>query len=964
MLVEFSPWETADTSLRLSLPKRKRSRRGDLSSSCGFFPITGSVVTTKAGKKKKRTNTESARAIFAITSPHRVTVLVEKNKGFSAGAPTTEAADAAFSLHESRELQYTSRPGDSSAFLNEESTKIPVLFDARNDRLFALQDGNRKLVCWESHLEGPDDKNSKGTAKLKEKATSLSLLPNGMLIGSCEDGNIFCIAVESDNSLIVQYLSQSSDQNIEGMLHAGTFVALKDQATGTIQYTGKKRKNDKMDGFRTFELYQIFIMGTDVVMVRHELAVPEAFSSANFSVERKSCRTAIISLLPPGLDDKSSVVEGASLMPVTSSCPETVNLFFRLRGPSESVSKQYCCSIHVIHGNLAHPPYISPCSRQHSTMMNHSVLAMAEEDKLYLCDASNGAVIHSEPLPAFLEQVDDWMLLSDPRKGHLLLLSIREGHLHVTKSTVSMESADGIRLSSKMTLAARVSASLSKSTGKTPLSTAKIPQSLVAVRNKAFSKETLGDDLVSNAVEKAMEELLEFEAMITKKGVGKYKPGHLIDSYDRFTDSIFQALDRKREYTEKEMAKLKIELQGIRKQTGPAENKASSGPVPEQVNGFHESESPRRDDSLSGPVNGIKSHDGLTHLNGTHSDRMLRGTLPLLFVDGAASIIVRLLLHVKSVMQQSGQVSDSIRNDCCLVLHRLLQTGKVSARRHFECDQSIEAYSYFIAVLKCMEGEQKKEERMRSPMNFMNDMLRHCADVSESQMVAMLHYMFCHSRPADVASSFLDSKGLLSNHPNKALSFRYFKYVEELESEDGKSAEVQQRLERVANRLVIAGSASLLEKILAYSRCNQALLCAALREGFSCDCETGLLSRLLADLAFSGPNLTISRSGQAGKSENITISVTRWIQALFDAFGDRLAGLDDNSKDNSKNNLLVLLESVSSARRQTEHLIALEDIINSCMMNTTDEDNARQKRRKIEPEEDALPAYTVERLAI
>merc|ERR1712238_488773 len=172
-----------------------------------------------------------------------------------------------------------------------------------------------------------------------------------------------------------------------------------------------------------------------------------------------------------------------------------------------------------------------------------------------------------------------------------------------------------------------------------------------------------------------------------------------------------------------------------------------------------------------------------------------------------------------------------------------------------------------------MRCKQTKSKRARSPIDFMQDVLQYCTDVSESQVVSMVHFMLCRASPDDIAFAFLDSKSLASDHPFKALGSRYLKQLESKKESD--------KLERTKNKLVIAGSSAILEKILRYSRCNQALLGVALRETFSFGYETRLLCRLLSDVAF--PRFRACTLSNKGLGE-LVASAAQWIPALFDAF--------------------------------------------------------------------------------
>ena len=811
--------------------------------------------------------------------------------------------------------------------MSKDLRKIPAIFDPKNERLFALQDGNKRLVFWGAQEEGPDEDGSRGGAMLKERAVGMEILPNGVVVGSCQDGSVFCATVDNDSgNLQVQYLPAISDTPSEEMQYAGSLISTKEQIHSSIQQSGRKRKSAKGEESKAFDLCQVYATGCKIVLRRHELAVSD---SQDFTLERQKYKVAEIPLLPPGLDELSWKAEEPYLMPVYTGQPETVNLFFKLRNEMEASSTQYCCSIHLQSAELEHPPYVTQCSQQHSALINSKVLAMAGEGHIRLCDASNGASLHSEPLPAMMEEVDDWTLLSDPRKGHLILLASREGSLQVIKSTVTTLEAGQPPLlaSSSMSLAARLSAALGEQpSNQKGLPSTRFPKTLVALQNH-------GTDIIqtkqADAVKTALNTLLRLEPTVSKMP-GSYKPRSLVDAYENAVASLLKEFEEDKKSAENGARAIQMEVKSLTKGTSAAPRNV---PQAEQVNGFHDKGETKKTKPAE-VLNGVKSPSSVIKLmNGSDEENLIEkaatvnAALPLSFVDGATSVVVQMLLQTS---QKNGA---ALRSDCGQVLHNLLETGKVLARRHLDNDHDDKSLP---GILRALEGSQTKEERMRSPVDLTDDILRYCSDVSESQMVNMLHYMFCRSRPADIAFAFLDSKELPSNHPHKKLSFLYFQYADELEVENGVVGDAQEKFEIVSSKLVIAGSSTLLERILSYSQCNQALLCNALRDGLSFGRETGLLSRLLAELAFSRPSMIAIGSNElpaaaAGK-QNVVKSASQWIPALFDAFGDRLENEDDESKTHSID-LLRLQESLMIARRQAEQLLALEDSINASMLS-------------------------------
>jgi len=220
-------------------------------------------------------------------------------------------------------------------------------------------------------------------------------------------------------------------------------------------------------------------------------------------------------------------------------------------------------------------------------------------------------------------------------------------------------------------------------------------------------------------------------------------------------------------------------------------------------------------------------------------------------------------------------------------------------------------------------------------------------------MVTMIHFMLCSSRPVDIAFSMLDSRDIPKDHCHKTLSRRY----------------LDEESTATACKLVMAGSAAVLEKILMYSYCNQALLCSAFREQLTFGEETGLFSRLISEVAFSHSNLTMSILSNPLYGRSLVSSAAQWIPAFLDAFGDEMKEADDDDGNNEKQgDVERLLKSLDMARRQTEVLIGLEDRINDSILTLSgkwgDQGSQQTKRQKFRADEESLPSYSVERLVL
>lgn len=996
MLVEFSPWETTDTSLRLSISKRKRPR-GGLSSSSSVcedaFPIAGSMVTTKAGRRKQRNSPDGSRAVLAITSNYRVSVLVSKSKGSAPGAPKTEALDATDSLHESARMQYTCRPGKNASFLPDLDTekhsalplpKVPVLFDSKADRFWALQNHNKTLVVWDAQSEGPDSADSKRVELQGEPAHSLDFLPNGSVVGSSASGSIFYATVDNDNSSIKLCYLPSLDgknNNKDPRIHAGTFLYV-EETTNTPLTAGSKRKHSKGSDDETIVMYQVYITGCSAAIVMHGLALS---GDSGVSLKRRHCREATISLAPRHTDGSlSSTVQDAMLVRTTISNPEHFLLCYKLQSGG-SVSKQYCCTFHLTSASLMHPPFVVDCEPRRLALVTPRILAIGLDDEIVLCDATNGVVLHKEPLPFVLEgESQDFLLQADPRKGLLVVLFRSGEHLNVATSILRAEESND-QPPFQSTLASRLAASLGVSSSKSIESTTISPARLTLL----IQPKVEDIKMVDMQFDESIRMFHEFVSPLLEKKGSSYKKGNLVEAFQRSVESLNESPIVLRncpmETIEKPQAAVE-ETNGRIKKRKEAKHKFS-----ERVNGVHHvsksslkngnvdaekktpafnssSEATATDDigALKEKIKGIQTYvskgkensesksDGVN--NSAGSERSDNG-LPLSFVDAVTPTVVRLLVHAHEAATILKEKVPIIKADCCEVLNCLLESGNVSVRKHFEEYTGMESGIDFGGLLPCMGYKREKGCRLRSPIDFVYNVLEYCSDVSESHLVVMLHYMLCHANPGDIALAFLESKSIPNGHPHKVLSTLYMKYAawDSDKKRDEKSALIE-------SKVTIAGCESLLEKILSYSQCNQALLCVALRDTFSFGYETTLLCRLLSDVSFSRSSATVQ---ELQRSKDVFKSAAQWIPALFDAFGEELG---NNGSEHDQDIFAGLLKSLKMARRQTEVLIGLEEAIRQSERllpeDDTDDGITPRKRRKTKVSDDNLAAYSVERLVL
>lgn len=303
----------------------------------------------------------------------------------------------------------------------------------------------------------------------------------------------------------------------------------------------------------------------------------------------------------------------------------------------------------------------------------------------------------------------------------------------------------------------------------------------------------------------------------------------------------------------------------------------------------------------------------------------------------------------------SSTATTAVRLDSGWILRRLVRTGKVSARTHLVSTRSDERSnnSSFALLLRGLESVRGEKLRCYTPFDFAHDMLSKCSDVSERQMVLMLHYMVTNAAPKDVATYFYQNKKKIdAGHPFKTKMARFAA----LETKSNfNSAEEKEELIVLGRMLILFGTATLMQNILQYSSCNESLLRAALDAELSRN-ELGLLIRFFVELLNSPERFCPLQKNACGR-------VVQWLSALCDCLRPPLVG------DEARN--LSLIQSALAAEvSKTEAIVSLQEHINEAeavvlsdsntmTKPTESRDNTVKKQNK---SAGGLPPYQIERL--
>lgn len=348
--------------------------------------------------------------------------------------------------------------------------------------------------------------------------------------------------------------------------------------------------------------------------------------------------------------------------------------------------------------------------------------------------------------------------------------------------------------------------------------------------------------------------------------------------------------------------------------------------------------------------------------------------VPQRFIDSATAIVLGALKLPQSEGKVVGIRVKLARLDARLILSRLLRTGKVSARLHLDANlsSSDEEYSeqndFLFSLLRATKLTNKKGRRVFSPVDLMHEMLSCCPDVSERQSVTMIHYMLCRALPEDVAENFLDTGHLAPSHPYRALAKRYFSLQSLLRKLKKPDDSLKKEEAEVSTKLLKAGASVLVRRIALYSSCNETLLRNALVAGLPSKNEPSILARVLLDLLKEASTACLfsGRNARAKADSVMTVSISRWMAALCEAWRDRLL---EPSVDGGESPMDQIIQGVGTFLGQTETVISLRAALGAStrMLSQTKPREKEAKDNVATPQRASddsgpIPPYCIERL--
>lgn len=516
MRVELSPWKLTETTLshhldgsdNLSIKRRKDrltswSREEKNFAACFIEQTSSSLRSRKKRIVKKGQSSKSITSededrlpVLICTSPHRISVLVENDTSDNDTGSNQENPVPV--LQESYMLQFSSRPSKGNAYLpphnvppstnvqkngkSQSSSRdfvhaIPAVYDSMRNVVFALQEGNTKLVC--INASGSDQRvPNEVSLSLDYPACSLSILhiPRTKLnhsvrsfaYGSCIDGRFFVASLympmerELKATLKVEYivsldpLSASNDRSMAK--HLATCATLVTNGSMVSSREGRSPKRKEVDS--NFEcddsthvlMYQIFLHGNSIWVAKCHISVATPF---NYGDSIENGGTSWVNCVA---DNNSRCSNSVSVVHLTDSTPgkttisdvsvlglvegsEVVSIFYRKSDDHNLTEKNrlpYYASISLLTFTMIDCPVPLPDDTQQIGLVGPALLAvLTSKHDVYLFDSIRKGHVYFrrkiEPIP---NDSSDCLLLTDSKRSRLAVAFMRG-----SKFTVAFASA-------------------------------------------------------------------------------------------------------------------------------------------------------------------------------------------------------------------------------------------------------------------------------------------------------------------------------------------------------------------------------------------------------------------------------------------------------------------------------------------------------------------------------------------
>jgi len=808
----------------------------------------------------------------------------------------------------------------------------PVL-DAKNDMMYALQNGNTRLCCWNAlTVQGPDDTKA-SKVDLSKPAVSLGLLPlhKGAVYGTCTDGSIFIARLDhnTDNQdeLSVEYLPNRLTKGVH--THSGTIAQL---PQGAVKGGSRKRKMSDADGHTTVYFYQCFHDDLCLDIVRHEVLFEKYSVAGGKMIVNNSLDQRVLNI--PLVVDVDHAVVDAQMTSSSTGNESLACVTYRVQRAGGTQEKTFSALLSLTTGKLERNTVELPSGTRQYGVIGDSLLVIGTEKSIQLFDIESCAVLCTASIPTELLDRQDWCLYANPKIGAVSLVYEDKGSVCLAISSLTFDDIHGSLGKRKLPFASKLASSVfdTEDTSET--------RNVVVMHNalnlKISEKKNQGS--LQEAVDGALKSLDEARTSILSPS-SRDVPNYLfMDTYEASVAMVLEAL--KTLQTSSDGSPRNPQDDDSQSGAGGKNGHASSHPAKKLKNG----------------TNGVHS------ILIPHTKALTPSLLPQAFIDGATQIVVTLLQCGKIDDEVVGRRVSLARLDARIILHQLLNTGKLSARFHFDATMTTDDDEHpLTSALRSIKLSNKRGRRCFSPVDMIMTMLRRCPDVSERQMVVMLSYMMRRALPEDIAEMFIDERKHYRHIHYANLARKFFSVRSSLyKTKTDDEAVVQSpELDRLGRKLILTGTSYVLYRIAEYSQCNEAMLRVAMQDGMETR-EAVILARCLSNIFASKTNKEMF--SKAPQSRNAVKSICQWVAAVCDTFHEDLAASPSDSKG-GKSCLVSLLEAIISATKQSQAILSLKEEVRrveSDIQSLRDTNVASMTRILPNPED--LPGYSVEKL--
>ena len=911
----------------------------------------------------------------------------------------TDEEEPLMIFQESTKLQYTSRPGTQSAFLSSSSSRAPMLvtsksgmetkhhhlthvpacFDTNHDRVYALQGENSVLVSWMADAEGPttndnsqnnssnnNNNNNSGTAKftLPKPAVSMSVgqvavaqtTPSttkshgtqALVYGTLCDHRFYVGSWSADGTTLRNYLFDAAKTiDMDGHRHVCTMIATPSTTATTMAVqqqmksissssgsSGSKRKlSSESDG--KCVLTQVFATEHGFLLLNHKLLVTDD-SITLFEEEEYTgvSRLSVVSQPDVVIDTHCILHAHAEDSIVVAYQQVTTKEIINGKKQHTRTREHRACHISLDRGVLLGEPFeISGSTRHVGFVGGETLLAAGTIDAVLLYEVERGTLVRSISVSEVVADTKDWIMITDSRRSSLALLSVQpQNAVHVAMATVvagdisqgplcRLDLADGLRCSMISNSHLHVPGDVPPT--KNLLSFLSPSSSHAKHHEDETARTATATTTTSHAVQDALASLHAcIETALDPKN-DVIKSTALLDAYEAALAQVLPSFNNK--------------------------NNNTDGPT-------------------SGTMGAEKVHKSFD--NETLSNRGITPplTTPQEFVDGAVRLMLATLQLPRTESKVVGIRTMIARLDARLILYRLLRSGKVSARCHFQIvskemdDDNDEQQQHYksdnhssdcdilLSILRATKLTNKRGRRVVSPVDLIHEMLSNCTDLTERHLVTMLHYVMCKALPHDIAENCLGWKCFDDKHDYTITSRAYFRAMsaerillqqkqkqQQNDNDNGNHddddddkqrwKELQETIETLSAKLVRIGLVFLVERIVTYSKVNTSLLRTALADGLTHNSEAPALARILLHVLGKSSNGNNSagfggRGGLHHPRRELHTATAKWIFVLCEACRDTLS-IQGSAGESSKSHLEYILDRLEATLEDSTIILSL-----------------------------------------